>query len=149
MPSYFDSSFLLAAILGQAGGDAAAAKWDSEETRLASMLLEAECLTVIRRLAESGNDRRAEDFIAEKTAILQMHVQQVAVKYVDDEVISRLYSETRLRGCRTLDALHLATALVFQDQSAEPITVCTNDNKMRKAAEILGFHVLSANGFER
>ena len=146
MPSYFDSSFLLAAILGQAGGEVAAAKWDSEETRLASMLLEAECITVIRRLAEGVSGRRAEDFTMEKMATLQKHMQQVALKYVDDEVVSRLYTEPRLRGCRTLDALHLAMALVFQDQSDEAITVCTNDKKMARAAEILGFHLFSVNG---
>ena len=146
MPAYFDSSFLLAAILGQAGGDAAAAKWDSEDTRVGSLLLEAECLTVIRRVAEGLNAQHASEYVAGKTTTLRKHLQEVSLKYVDDEVISRLYREPRLGGCRTLDALHLATALVFQDHSEEAITVCTNDANMRKTAEILGFQVLSVNG---
>ena len=51
MPTYYDSSFLLAPLLGQAPGDALARLWDQETARVSSVILEAECVTALRRAA--------------------------------------------------------------------------------------------------
>lgn len=141
MASYFDSSLFLAAMLGQSGAEAFAKRWDQEPVKLSSLLIETESVTAIRRLASTQTTSDPVDFISENSRLLYRHLPALTVKPVDDEVVARLNSEVRLGGCRTLDAIHLATALLYQDHSDEPIVVCSNDTRMRTVALKLGFHL--------
>jgi hypothetical protein len=63
------------------------------------------------------------------------------LKPIDDEVMAYLRQDVRLAGCRTLDALHLATALLFQSHSEEPITLLTLDGRMQALARDVGLRV--------
>lgn len=46
-------------------------------------------------------------------------------------------------GLRTLDAVHVASALVFQDNSAERIPFITADTQQARAAKRLGLDVIA------
>jgi predicted nucleic acid-binding protein len=45
---------------------------------------------------------------------------------------------------RTLDALHLATALVWRDRTGQPLVMATHDGALALAARSFGFEVLGA-----
>jgi predicted nucleic acid-binding protein len=141
MPSYYDSSFLLSGLLQQSGAENLVPYWDEEENRLSSHLLEAECVTVLRRAAELQETDQIEIFQSTRFALLDEYLASVTLKPVDDEVISCLRQEPRLAGCRTLDAIHLATALLYQAHCEEPITVITLDDKMKQLATHLDFRI--------
>ncbi len=131
----------MAALFGQSGAEAFAKRWDEEPFKLSSLLIEAESVTAIRRLAMTQSSSSEIDFITENRDRLYRHFFALTVKPVDDEVVERLNDEIRLGGCRTLDAIHLATALLYQERSDEPIVVCSNDTRMRAVALKLGFHL--------
>jgi predicted nucleic acid-binding protein len=60
---------------------------------------------------------------------------------VEEEVAGIVEKEKALSRCRSLDAIHLATALFIQRETGEPILVCTLDARMREAAGMLHFRV--------
>jgi hypothetical protein len=51
-------------------------------------------------------------------------------------------SPSRLLG--TLDALHLATALVWQDRVHQPLVIATHDRDLGLAARSFGIEVLGS-----
>ncbi len=149
MPSYYDSSFLLAALLGEAGTEELIELWDSETVRVSSVLLEVECVTVLRRAAGTLSPVAASDFLARALARLDEYLQYVSILCLDKEVVQVLRDEARLGACRSLDAIHLATALLLQAATGEPLKICSLDDAMRRLASDLGFAVLPvrvANG---
>lgn len=141
MPGYYDSSFLLTSLLDQPGRDQLVACWDDEPIRVSSILLEAECLTVLRRAAASQPAPVAPTFLALRLRLLKQYLAGVTLKDHDNEVNHCLRNEPRLGSCRTLDAIHLATALLFQEQFESPLTICSLDNQLRAVAVVLGFPV--------
>ena len=141
MPGYYDSSFLLASLLDQPGRDKLVPLWDDEPTRVSSLLLEAECITVLRRVAASQPAADAEPFLSLRMRYLDQYLAVVSLKNHDEEVNRYLRNEPRLGLCRTLDAIHLATALLFQEQFDSPLTICSLDKQMREVAANLGFPV--------
>lgn len=46
-----------------------------------------------------------------------------------------------LADCRTLDAIHVATALHFKPYGEDPLEVVTLDRRMKQLAVTLGFKV--------
>jgi len=141
MATYYDTSFLLAGLLPAPDASRLVPWWTEETVRLGSVLLEAECVTVIRRTATAQQPADSASFLSSRMDWLNQQMALLSCNDVNNEVLQRLRSEPRLSNCRTLDALHLATALLFQDQVDEPLTICTLDNRMRTTAQSLGFTV--------
>ncbi|MBI4027956.1 MAG: hypothetical protein HY360_23430 [Verrucomicrobia bacterium] len=63
------------------------------------------------------------------------------MREVDRSVLDTLWKTTELAQCRTLDAIHLATAFLFQQQLDEPLRICSLDKRMREQALKLKFKV--------
>jgi predicted nucleic acid-binding protein len=145
--AYIDSSVILAALLGQPEASTAAAWWDAHPRRVSSVLLEAECRTVLRRAARSGA-RLPRGWLARQEATLAEWLDAVTLRIVDRSVIERLAIESALCGCRTLDALHLATALELRDHVGPELVLCTLDAEQAALAATLGLRVEAQLGGE-
>lgn len=141
MPAYFDSSILLAGLLDQPGSDVLVPLWDKEPARVSSILIETECVTVLRRAAALQPPDMAAAFLASRLELLDRYLAGIALVDLDSEIVRCLRMERRLGGCRTLDAVHLATALLVREQSETPLSLCSQDARMREVAAGLGFAV--------
>lgn len=140
MTCYFDSSFLLSALLEQRPA-AEHSVWDRATRRLSSDLLRFECHVSIRRVAALQPQSAADSWLDERTAILEQAFQQTTFKSIDEAIEAVVRGERRLADCRTLDAIHMATALYFSPHLDEPLVVCTFDRRLRRVATALGFAV--------
>jgi len=142
MPGYYDSSLLLAAVLGQTDAVRFADAWDNEDNRLSSILLKAECITALRRAGLAQGSSPTSRWTRERVAALDEYFDTVTFKFVDASVEEIVRREHLLAGCRTLDAIHLATALHFQSHLADPLRICSLDHRFRQVAAKFGFTVL-------
>src|SRR5512143_1866532 len=121
MPAYFDSSVLVSLLVGDAQAKSARELWHGETERVSSIVLDVECATVLRRLALPSRARQQ----AEER--LSVALEEVTIKPLDDDVATVVHATPELSRCRTLDAVHLATALYFR--AAEPeLRICTFDS---------------------
>ena len=137
--AYVDSSVLLAVLLSQPRSLEAARLWAAHR-RVSSVLLAAECRTVLRRAARAGvlaDLAGAERDLDTSLAQLPLHV-------VDSAVLERLAATPQLGACRTLDALHLATALTLRDRLGRGLVVATFDQGMAEVGRDLGLPVVGA-----
>lgn len=136
MVAYFDSSILLSILLGDDHAAQGHELWTQESDRVSSILLEAECHTVLRGTAtrkRSANERRV---VLEQLATA---LDEVTLKPVDEDIVSLIRATPKLAECRTLDAVHVATALYFRAAADQALPLRTFDQRMAKVAARVGF----------
>jgi len=140
--TYYDSSAILEVLLGGAQRRAVIRCWGADRLRVSSILLEAESLTVLRRVAFDAGLAPGAPAIKKRLDALDDYLGGLVVREVDWDVIEIMRNTAELGNCRSLDALHLGTAILIQQHLDEPLNICTLDRRMRQAASALGFPIL-------
>ena len=135
MIAYIDSSVLLRIALGQSGK---LAEWKRIERGVASALAEVECVRTIdrMRLANALSD----DETAQRRETVFRLLDEIDVVELTPVVLNRasLPSPTPLG---TLDAIHLATAMLWRESTGDEMVVATHDRALGLAARASGFTV--------
>ncbi len=127
-PVYLDSSALMKLVLPERESDDLFRALQAWPDRVSSVLAGVECRRALRRVAAPESvHRRAEAVLAAATLIRL------------DEPVLRLANTTEPTGLRTLDALHLATALSIGD---DPEAFITYDDRLARAASEAGLVVV-------
>lgn len=120
MIAYVDSSVLLRVVLGQRN---ALREWPTIERGIASALVQVECLRTLDRLRIQ--QRIAEESIAERREAVYTVIETMEVTALTDTVMSRAAAPfPTVLG--TLDAPHLATALLWRDQTQQDLVLATH-----------------------
>lgn len=139
MSTYVDSSVLLCLVLGEPGGLRAT----DLEPGVTSALTEVECLRTLDRLYVGG--RLDADALAERRAAVFDLMDALEVVDVAAPVLRRA-AEPFPTPLRTLDALHLSTALLWQERHVRSrLAIATHDEELARAARACG---LKAKGWK-
>jgi len=144
MVCYFDSSILLAAILEQAPLDLIPSLWEPAQIRLSSLLSRIECIVGVRRASMLQKLAPDGPWCTERIRLLDTYLDELECKRIDDDIHDIIRNTPSLANCRSLDAIHVATALYFKPHQDEGIQVVTLDGRMRQTAIDAGFIVLPA-----
>lgn len=138
MIAYVDTSVLLRVVLSQPDR---LAEWPRIERAVTSALTEIECLRTLDRRHRQGGLDVAE--LSERRALALRLLERMDRVDLSPAVLKRA-ADPFPTPLGTLDALHLATALLWRDaQSAAPVFV-THDVALATAARAVGLHVLGA-----
>lgn len=138
MKAYVDTSALLRLILREPG---ALDTLRSCEVLVASELLAVEARRTIDRLRLLGSLTTEE--AAARSRTVGDWLEAIDLVLVRPPILSRACDPLPV-PLGTLDAIHLATALVWRDRSGEPLLVATHDAAFGLAARAYGFEVLGA-----
>lgn len=117
------------------------AYWQTEDVCVSSHLTRIETLIAIRR-AGTLLGREGKSWIQETITKIQPYLDAITCRYIDDSVEEIVRSNPGLSNCRTVDVIHLATALHFQSHSSQQLSLCSLDSRMREVAGRIGFTVL-------
>lgn len=139
MNLYAESSAVLSWLLGEGNADAVREALAGAELVLASELTLIECDRVLIRAVSTG--RLAEGQAADRHARLNQVSDHWAILRLDSDVIERARRPFPVEPIRTLDALHLASALVARSAVAE-IALLALDQRVRRCGQQLGFELL-------
>ncbi len=136
MIAYLDSSVLLRLILGQRGR---LKEWKQIREGVASALVEVECLRTLDRLRLRGalDDRQ----LAGRREAIYRLLEEVAIVEPTRPVLSRA-SQPSPTPLGTLDAIHLATAMLWRESARADLAIATHDAALGIAARASGFRVL-------
>lgn len=138
MIAYVDSSVLLRVLLGQPG---ALPQWGSIDTGVSSALLEVECLRTLDRLRLR---RAVSDLeLAARREAFYALLEAMEVHGVDAPVLSRAAAPFPT-ALGTLDAIHLATALLWREQNLAELVMATHDIALATAARASGLPVIGS-----
>lgn len=136
MIAYVDSSVVLRLVLGQPGR---LREWKKIERGVSSSLVEVECLRTIDRF-RMEHGLSDEDHARRRSAVYAI-IDEIDIVEITRPVLSRA-SQPMPTVVGTLDAIHLATVLLWSEQSAGKLIVATHDGALGRAAEAFGFEVI-------
>lgn len=136
MIAYLDSSVLLRIVLRQRN---ALQEWKDIEQGVASALVEVECLRTLDRLriAEGLTD----DEIATRRESVFRLLEALEVVELTHPVLARA-AQPLPTALGTLDAIHLATALLWKEQLRSDLIMATHDSALATAAKASGVRVV-------
>ncbi len=136
MIAYLDSSVVLRLVLGQRNS---LKEWRTIEQGIASALVEVECLRTLDRLRLA--ERIRDDEIALRREAVFRMLDAMEVVEITRPVLTRA-AQPLPTALGTLDAIHLATALLWQERSGTNLVVATHDEALATAARASGLHIV-------
>ena len=135
---YAESSAVLAWLLGESNAAGAQQTLTGAERVVTSAITAAECGRAIGRGRREGRLSAPEELAALR--LLDVAERNWDVHPVSDRVLARARGRFPIEPVRTLDAVHLATAGLFQ-QALGRLTMLSFDDRIRANAEALGIDV--------
>ena len=136
MIAYIDTSALLRIVLREAG---ALDELRSCDGLVSSELIVVESMRTIDRLRLQGSLTAEE--AASRLRIINDWLEAIDLVLIRPPVLSRA-SEPMPMPLGTLDAMHLATALIWRDRVGPLPAIATHDSMLGTAALAFGFDVL-------
>jgi predicted nucleic acid-binding protein len=134
--AYLDSSVVLRVVLGQ---DDALERWHTIEVAVVNDLVQVECLRTLDRLRVQALLSDAQ--IAERRhAVYRLLAASNRVE-LNRFVLDRA-SQPLPTSLGTLDAIHLATTLVWRETRDDDIVMATHDRTLALAARATGLDVI-------
>jgi predicted nucleic acid-binding protein len=138
---YIDASVLLRIVLQQ---PEPLEEWLDLHEAISSKLLRVECYRAIDRIWQLGLVTQRQ--LEMKTAVLETFLKRTELQDLDNEVL-RVAAHPLPSHLTTLDALHLATAIVRRrtlPADAGRFVFATHDRALAKTARELHFEVIDA-----
>lgn len=136
MIAYLDSSVLLRMVLGQPG---ALKEWRTIRLGVASAVVEVECLRTLDRL-RLRHAISDEDIAIRREAIFRL-LEAIEIVEPTRPVLTRA-AQPLPTELGTLDAIHLATAMLWREQARKDLLMATHDTTLAMAARSLGLRVI-------
>lgn len=139
MNLYAESSAVLAWLFAEDAGEAVGEAFDQAERVVASELTLVECERALLRAWGLGMLSEIE--AARRRAVLATAAAHWMLLKLDREVLERARRRFPAEPLRTLDALHVASALAAQS-AIHDLVLLSLDHRVRENARALGFDVL-------
>jgi predicted nucleic acid-binding protein len=135
--TYLDASVILRRVLGQPEQ----IEWRALDATASSSLTRVECLRTVDRLRmqRAVSDSNQMDLREALFAIFDT----CSMLEVGSPVIERAAMPYPV-VLKTLDAVHLASALILQESSGESVRFATHDRALARASRAMGFEVVGA-----
>jgi len=137
--AYVDGSVILRLALGQAN---ALVEWSKIRRGVASALVKTESLRTLDRLRLRAKLSDAE--VATRRAAILSLIGSLEVVELDAAVLDRA-SQPMPTELGALDAIHLATALLWKEMTGVEITVATHDEALGLGAKAHGLPVVGVD----
>ena len=136
MIAYIDSSVLLRVALGQPN---ALPEWRDVERGVSSALIRTESLRTLDRVRLRVNLSDIE--VARRRATILALIDSLELVEIDSGVLDRA-AQPMPTELGTLDAIHLASALLWKDAVGLDAVMATHDQALGLAAQAHGLKVL-------
>ncbi len=136
MIAYVDASVLLRLALGQSN---ALAEWPKIRRGVSSSLVKTESLRTLDRLRLRAKLPDAE--VAIRRAAILTLLESIEVVDLDGTILDRA-SQPMPTELGTLDAIHLATALLWKEMTGMELSLATHDEALGLGAKAHGLPVV-------
>ena len=135
MIAYIDASVLLRVALRQPD---ALREWKSIERGISSELVRIECLRTLDRLRLRA--MLSDEELSRRRAAILALLAELDLVEIDETVIERA-AQPMPTELGTLDAIHLATALLWKDATGDEPVMATHDRALAIGAAAHGLRV--------
>ena len=136
MIAYVDSSVLLRVVLGQ---PRRLKEWKRITRGVASALVEVECLRTLDRLRIA--ERISDENLAPRREAVYRLVESMEIVEPSRQILARAAQPMPV-ALGTLDAIHLATILLWRERTGVDLVLATHDSGLGLAARASGVRVI-------
>lgn len=136
MIAYVETSILLRLVLRQPG---TLAEWAAIERGVSSALIQVECLRTIDRLRLAS--RLDDEAVAARREAIYRLTEGLEIVEPTLPVLRRAGQPLPV-ALRTLDAIHLATAMLWRELRGQDLVMATHDRALGLAAQASGLRVV-------
>lgn len=138
MITYLDASVILRRALSQPGPDL---DWDRIVETISSSITEVECFRALDHVRLHGTVDEVRH--GRSRELIYAAFESCDVLEIGPAVLSRAAMPLPT-SLKTLDAIHLATALVYRDLTGTPLVMATHDRALARASRAMGLEVVGA-----
>jgi predicted nucleic acid-binding protein len=135
MIAYIDSSIVVRHLFGEGHHPV---RLSEISIGISSELLRLECLRTLDRFRLRG--KREEQQYLEASSALNEILSRIHLIEMSRSILHRA-GEPFTKPIATLDAIHLATCLIFAENSPTAPTLCSYDKELLTAAQFMGLSV--------
>jgi uncharacterized protein len=136
MIGYVDSSVLVRLLLDE---PEPFARLDELDERVSSALTQVECLRSVDTALSLG-EVDDDEYVDRRAGVYSL-MRRMRLVAVSPQVLRRA-GEPLPAPLRTLDAVHVATALQWRERRESELVFVTHDGRQGKVARLLGFEVI-------
>jgi predicted nucleic acid-binding protein len=139
MIHYIETSVILSLILEDQFYEKALSIWEKDGAKVTSILTEIEGITVLRRYFEKDSSKKLPaNWLSSKEKKLEQALEEMYVINLDREIRDTLRWKKQISGLRSLDAIHLATAVFVQKgANLSNLQIHTFDDRLEAASKKL------------
>lgn len=129
---YIDTSIYLKLFMKEKGSDKAR-RLIQENRLLSSAILASECLSALsrRKQCKEMDDKTFNRLVN----LLKKDLPYIEIVKLTDEVLRKTEEVVLRSPARTLDAIHIASALLFRELTGIELSFVTSDKKQEEAAK--------------
>ena len=138
MIAYVDASVLLRVALGEPG---ALPEWNQIERGVSSALILTESLRTLDRLRLRA--KLSDSEVATRRAVILSLIDSLEIVEIDSAILERA-AQPMPTELGTLDAIHLATALLWRESTRAKAVLATHDRALALGALAHGLAVVGA-----
>lgn len=141
---YFDTSVILSLLFSDSNSERALELWEGNFARVSSRLLQIECWVNVHKYAALIPDKLRAQWKKNAGGWLQQIFSQFYFYEIDASITSEIAANPLYGQCRTLDAVHIASAGIFSRES-DAFSLVTFDRRMQEAAAKAALKVIPAS----
>jgi predicted nucleic acid-binding protein len=136
---YMDTSAYLKLFISERGSEDALVQARRSKL-LSSAILPVECVSALSRRHRLGE---IEDAVLETLLkTIKKHILSVEIIRITDEILNKAEDVCLRSEARAMDAIHIASALVFQESAGINVGFITSDTKQAESVRITGMKTL-------
>ncbi|MBI2343942.1 MAG: PIN domain-containing protein [Deltaproteobacteria bacterium] len=114
-------------------------QWDKIQTSFSSRLLRLECLRTLDRYRVLG--QFSDEALANQRGRLEKYLSSIGILPLTDHILRRA-EEPFATSVGSLDSIHLATALAWQEMHGRTFLLATHDQALALAGRAHGLDVI-------
>lgn len=142
MAIYVDTSFLLNTIYLEEGFKKHVKLLEKEQYQFSSILLEIEAFRSLNYVRMNRKSDDVEEWFNKKLTYADELLSRINLKNIDKEVRDEIRKNRNICELKSLDSIHLGTAIFLGNMISEELIFLTLDDKLKSIAKKFGFKIL-------
>jgi predicted nucleic acid-binding protein len=139
MIQYFETSIILSLILEDEFHAKASKIWNQKNDVFCSILTAVEARIVLRRFYKSNKSKLTSNWLSKNEKKLNEILSECSLVKIDESILSIVEIKKEISDCRSLDAIHIATAIFLKDKfNDSSFQFYSFDNRVKEVAKKLG-----------
>ncbi len=139
MIQYFETSIILSLILEDEFHEKASKIWNQKIDVICSILTSIEATIVLRRFYKSNKSKLTSNWLSKNEKRLNEILSEYSLVKIDDSILSIVELKKEISDCKSLDAIHIATAIFLKDKFNDSnLQFYSFDKRVKEVAKKLG-----------